>query len=403
MAHPLPAPVTLHPDLQRSFGCPSEPVYTARVVRKVTSRGRHHRRVFLITSDCGYLCETSGVVRRVLPFSQVSEALVTADGHVLVQMLRPEEEPSVLYTEEDDERNSGMPCVLDTLAACWAHVTGSELPVHRACAGTDVLSLGRFEKGGRYQTPLRRLLAARPELTGIVSPSVSNSDVSERCDSPRKSVCPLPTPRASGDDAALASEVRTLRELLRLQADALESVRRHNEDLEGMHREARRRAEEVEEEQRRQQRVLAGLREENGELRRVTDDLRRRVCGDAPAERRADDGLAVTRAAVAAAESQLVQALARLAPAAGGGQRLSELMSELDAGAQRSEQLLQMVVKRAETPPHRCRRRRPSPAPVFQPELRGRCARLAAIERSLSPPRSQAKGGLRLLPQCPSE
>eukprot|EP01062_Namystynia_karyoxenos_P037263 TRINITY_DN2713_c1_g1_i1.p1 TRINITY_DN2713_c1_g1~~TRINITY_DN2713_c1_g1_i1.p1 ORF type:complete len:697 (+),score=136.23 TRINITY_DN2713_c1_g1_i1:116-2092(+) len=190
----MPRPVRMHPALVATFGEQLASVFTARVVYRITSRGRRQTKVLLVAEDEAgdllFLCDTDGTVRRLVPVANLAQAITGSGGQVLLRAADPNE-PDVLFQEADaDYRNQGMPHVVDTIAALRA-ARGVAFPVLRAQGGLQ--SAARFSKGRDYQSPrrkMRALVGPQNAETGwdYDSPTPTDSGVSELCDRvPRRS------------------------------------------------------------------------------------------------------------------------------------------------------------------------------------------------------------------------
>eukprot|EP00756_Hemistasia_phaeocysticola_P066595 Hpha_TRINITY_DN9342_c0_g2::TRINITY_DN9342_c0_g2_i1::g.25965::m.25965 len=235
--YPLPRPILLHRDLKQHFGEVNHAVYAARVINQVTSKGRHQRRIIVVTQDHIFLCETNGTVRRVFTVANVQEAMV-AHRQVLINM-KSREDPSLLYVETEDPRNVDSPTALEAVRTLWAHKFHLHMPV-RACPDDQPLtSFARFQKGEDYQSPRRQLLNIAAQAfteNDVISPSPTDSDVSLHADSPRRqprlpSAFPLPGP-APGNNSGLDKQLDELRKRMQRQEQELENLRDQNRRLE---------------------------------------------------------------------------------------------------------------------------------------------------------------------------
>eukprot|EP01062_Namystynia_karyoxenos_P055974 TRINITY_DN46971_c0_g1_i1.p1 TRINITY_DN46971_c0_g1~~TRINITY_DN46971_c0_g1_i1.p1 ORF type:complete len:600 (+),score=184.53 TRINITY_DN46971_c0_g1_i1:63-1802(+) len=239
--YPAPPPVRIPRDLQQYFGDSRHAIFCARVVEAVTRKGRHQRRIILLTADKLFLCETEGTVRRVYQVDNFKEATVDGAGGVLLQTRSPEEEPSLLFVDGEDPRNRGQPRALDALRALWAHRRRQQLPVTQAPSGAPLLQLGRFNKGHGYQSPRRQLMRLAPPLSGeVVSPTPTDSDVSQRDDSPVRPGSPVARGGEGGGfaqaeqraaAAAASAQLDALRAQMQAQEQQLRQLNTVNSEL----------------------------------------------------------------------------------------------------------------------------------------------------------------------------
>jgi len=248
----LPKPVKLHPDLALCFGDVNQDVYAARVVKQITSKGRHQRRVLVITVDKIFLCETNGTVRRMVGIEDISDAMINSTRQEVLVNVRSEHDPSLLYIEEDhDPRNKESPTALEAMKALYAHKRHSHMAVSECPNQSQSLAvLARFQKGEGYQSPRRQLLqysAHRGHAVytedDVISPSPTESDVSQHCDSPahvprrnfsaaNKAKSPYASNRDGQGQGDLDKQLAELRLRMQRQEQELETLREQNHRLE---------------------------------------------------------------------------------------------------------------------------------------------------------------------------
>eukprot|EP01065_Artemidia_motanka_P010390 TRINITY_DN15500_c0_g1_i1.p1 TRINITY_DN15500_c0_g1~~TRINITY_DN15500_c0_g1_i1.p1 ORF type:complete len:718 (+),score=245.63 TRINITY_DN15500_c0_g1_i1:81-2234(+) len=204
MSPSLPQSVTMHPALVATFGPPQQALYTACIVRWLTSHRRHQLRVLLVAADDGFgelvfVCDTDGTIRRLVPVTGLKDVAVssTEPSVVLLRTADPAE-PDILYEEADDDfRNLGMPRVLDTVRQLRA-ARGS--PLQTQSHSGHLHELANFQKGVDYLSPRRKLQmlgeagAADPN-SAFVSPTPTDSMTSVHADRTPRSTNALCAPQ----------------------------------------------------------------------------------------------------------------------------------------------------------------------------------------------------------------